>query len=406
LSLSGTPFRSDAAKIPFVRYDVTAEGDQAHADYTYGYADALRDGGVVRPVYFPRVDGQMEWSTPAGDVLRATFDDELTRDQVSARLRTALSVEGDWIAHVLGQAHDRLRAIRAEQPDAGGLVIATDQEHAQAIARMLRNRLNTPAEVVVSDDPTASNKIAEFAGNDRPWLVSVRMVSEGVDIPRLRVGVYATTTSTELFFRQAVGRFVRFQAGLASQKAYVYVPDDPRLRAHAFQIAEARRHVLRPPSERDDEAPEGQLDAQVADDDLSPEQLSLFSVVSSTATGISVHAITEAGVEHFDDEPDPAVPDFEHDPTLALELPSVPTEAGLHPWSTLSVAEQKDDLRTRNADVAKRLVDMTGWTHPRVQGEMNRLAGVTKVSTATVEQLERRLRYSESWLRRLRRERI
>jgi hypothetical protein len=335
----------------------------------------------------------------------------LARDQVSARLRTALSLDGDWIAHVLGQAHDRLRTIRAEQPDAGGLVIATDQDHAQAIARMLRNRFNTPAEVVVSDDPTASGKIAEFARNDRPWLVSVRMVSEGVDIPRLRVGVYATTTSTELFFRQAVGRFVRFQTGLSSQKAYVYVPDDPRLRVHAFQIAEARRHVLRPPTERDDEfsADDARLDALVADDDLSPEQLSLFSVLSSTATGITVHAITESGVEHFeptfDDEPDPPMPDFGSDPGLALDLPDVPTEAGLRPWNSLSVAERKDDLRTRNADVAKRLVDATGWTHPRVQGEMNRLAGVGKVSTATVDQLERRLRYSESWLRRLHRER-
>ena len=405
LSLSGTPFRSDAAKIPFVRYDTTAEGDQAHADYTYGYADALRDGGVVRPVYFPRVDGQMEWSTPSGDVLRATFGDELARDQVSARLRTALSLDGDWIVTVLGQAHDRLRAIRAEQPDAGGLVIATDQEHAQGIARMLRHRFSTAAEVVVSDDPTASRRIADFAANDRPWLVAVRMVSEGVDIPRLRVGVYATTTSTELFFRQAVGRFVRFQAGRASQKAYVYVPDDPRLRVHAFQIAEARRHVLRPPSQGDEGAASGELDRHVHDDDAGPEQLSLFSVVSSTATGVKVHAVLETGVQHFDDEPDPPMPVFTDDPTLSLELPEVPTEAGLRPFGSLSVAEQKDDLRTRNADLAKRLVDTTGWNHARVQGEMNRLAGVARVSTATVEQLERRLRYSESWLRRLRRER-
>ena len=405
LSLSGTPFRSDSSKIPFVRYDVTAEGDLAHADYTYGYADALRDGGVVRPVYFPRVDGQMEWSTPSGDVLTATFNDELARDQVSARLRTALSLDGDWIATVLGQAHDRLRQIRHEQPDAGGLVIATDQDHAHGIARMLRNRFNAAAEVVVSDDPSASSKIAEFAANDRPWLVAVRMVSEGVDIPRLRVGVYATTTSTELFFRQAVGRFVRWQAGRASQKAYVYVPDDPRLRVHAFQIAEARRHVLRPPSERGEEF-EGdgaELDRQVHEDDLDPEQLSLFSVVSSTATGIKFHAVTEEGVEHFDDEPDPPDPVFAEDAALAVDLPEIPTEAGLVPWGSLSVAEKKDDLRTRNADVAKRLVDMTGWNHARVQGEMNRLAGVNKVSTATVEQLERRLRYAESWLRRLRR---
>jgi superfamily II DNA or RNA helicase len=401
LSLSGTPFRSDSAKIPFVRYDTTAEGDLAHADYTYGYADALRDGGVVRPVYFPRVDGQMEWSTPSGDVLRATFSDELARDQISARLRTALSLDGDWIVTVLGQAHDRLRTIRREQPDAGGLVIAIDQEHAQGIARLLRNRFNTAAEVVVSDDPTASKKIAEFSGNDRPWLVSVRMVSEGVDIPRLRVGVYATTTSTELFFRQAVGRFVRWQAGRATQKAYVYVPDDPRLRTHAFRIAEARRHVLRPPSERDDE-PSAELD-RLTQRDEAAEQLSLFSVVSSTATGVTFHAVTESGIELFDDEPDPPDPIFGDDPDLALDLPEVPTEAGLVPWGSLSVAEQKDDLRTRNADVAKRLVDITGWNHARVQGEMNRLAGVGSVTSATVDQLERRLRYAESWLRRLRR---
>lgn len=407
LSLSGTPFRSDSARIPFVRYDTTAEGEMAYADYVYGYADALRDGGVVRPVYFPRVDGQMEWSTPSGDVLRATFDDVLARDQVSARLRTALSLDGDWIVTVLGNAHDRLRQIRRQQPDAGGLVIAIDQEHAHGIARLLRHRFDTVADVVVSDDPTASRKIAEFSGNDRPWLVSVRMVSEGVDIPRLRVGVYATTTATELFFRQAVGRFVRWQAGRATQKAYVYVPDDPRLRNHAFQIAEARRHVLRPPGGSDDDADAAELDRQVHEDDRT-EQLSLFTVVSSTATGVTFHAVTESGIElfdapDFDMEPDPPDPAFDDDPLLALDLPEVPTEAGLVPWSSLSVAEQKDDLRTRNADVAKRLVDITGWTHARVQGEMNRLAGVGSVTSATVEQLERRLRYAESWLRRLRR---
>ncbi|MFZ8997271.1 MAG: DEAD/DEAH box helicase, partial [Ilumatobacteraceae bacterium] len=352
-----------------------------------------------------RFDGQMEWSTPSGEVLRASFDDALARDQVSARLRTALSLDGDWIVTVLGQAHDRLRRIRQEQPDAGGLVIASDQEHAHGVARLLRSRFDAPAEVVVSDDPTASRKIADFADASRPWLVAVRMVSEGVDIPRLRVGVYATTTTTELFFRQAVGRFVRWQAGRASQKAYVYVPDDPRLRHHAFQIAEARRHVLRPPSTDEQDARPGdgsELDVQVHIDDRI-EQLSLFSVVSSTATGVSFHAVTETGVELFDDEPDPADPSFVDDPGLVVDLPDVPTEAGLVPWGSLSIAEQKDDLRTRNADIAKRLVDITGWNHARVQGEMNRLAGVTSVTSATVDQLERRLRYAESWLRRLQR---
>jgi hypothetical protein len=280
-----------------------------------------------------------------------------------------------------------------------------------------------PADVVVSDDPGASKTIEEFSKNDRPWMVSVRMVSEGVDIPRLRVGVFATTTSTELFFRQAIGRFVRWQAGRTNQKAYVYIPDDDRLRAHAFAIAEARRHVLRPPERNDDDfRPDGELDdRRVADD---AEQLTLFSVVRAHATDISIHTVgADGGViagEHasmvdvrfeptydvgrlvaFDDEPDPPAPYFAADPTLSIDLPEIPTAAGIAPTSALSVAEMKDDLRTRNAHVAKRLVDVTGWSHSKVQAEMNRLAGVNRVATATNEQLSRRLRYSESWLRKL-----
>ena len=427
LALSGTPFRSDAAQIPFVRYDATGEGDLAHADFTYGYADALRDGGVVRPVYFPRVDGEMEWTTASGDVISATFQDELTKDQASARLRTALSLEGEWMPAVLSKAVEQLRTIRSSpvsqggQPDAGGLVIAMDQDHAQGIARLLRDRFGVPAEVVVSDDPGASGKIDQFSKNDRPWLVSVRMVSEGVDIPRLRVGVFSSTTSTELFFRQAIGRFVRWQAGRSSQKAYVYIPDDPRLRAHAFSIAEARRHVLRPPSsgdDGDDFQEDGGLESQVHEDDAH-EQLALFSVVGSYATGISMHTVNaDGGVEasdgdeifvptfeldppRYDDEPDPPAPFFADDPSLGVDLPEIPTEAGYVPSGKMSVGERKDDLRTRNAQVAKRLVDVTGWSHARVQAEMNRLAGVSRVATATNEQLARRLRYSESWLRRV-----
>ena len=106
-------------------------------------------------------------------------------------------------------------------------------------------------------------------------------------------------------------------------------------------------------------------------------------------------------VAAFDDEPDPPAPFFASDPTLTIELPDIPTVAGLMAPGALSVAEMKEDLRTRNAHVAKRLVDVTGWNHPKVQAEMNRLAGVSRVATATSEQLSRRLRYSESWLRKL-----
>jgi superfamily II DNA or RNA helicase len=412
LALSGTPFRSDTAAIPFVRYVL----EEAVPDFEYGYADALRDGGVVRPVYFPRIDGLMEWTAPDGSLEAATFEDALDAARTAQRLRTALSLDGEWLPAVLEQAHHRLLALRQDQPDAGGLVIAVDVDHARGIARMVRDRLGTTAEVVTSEDPEASRRIERFARGTTPWLVAVRMVSEGVDIPRLRVGVYATTVSTELFFRQAVGRFVRWAAGRASQKAYVYLPDDPRLRAHAFQIADARRHVLRRPEEDavGDDRPAAPDDAIGAELDalLDAEQLSLFSVVSAVATGVRVHAFTPDGLS-FDDEPDVPEPVLSDDPDLVVELPDLPTEDGRAggtwaggTWAGAAgptVAERKDELRAANASVAARLVDLTGWSHARVNGEMNRLAGVTRVATATTEQLERRLRYAESWLRRLRR---
>lgn len=400
LSLSGTPFRSDTASIPFVRYEETGIGGQAEADFTYGYADALRDGGVVRPVYFPRFDGLMEWSAPDGSIVSANFHDDLDRTGSSHRLRSALSLEGDWLAVVIGQAHERLLKIRELHPDAGALAICMDQDHARAIARFIRSRFNVDAEVVVSDDPTASAKIAAFGSSDRPWLVAVRMVSEGVDIPRLRVGVYASTVVTELFFRQAVGRLVRWISGLPNQKAYVYLPDDPRLRSHAFQIAEARRHVLRPPTDRDDEFTPEQLVQEAAKElELFYEQLSLFSVLSSTATGMTVHAFTEHGIT-YDDEPEVPEPDTSIASGDVLELPEIPTDAGFQLVGSKSVADRKEELREQNLAIAKSLVDFTGWTHAKVQKELNRLAGIESVGSATNKQLEQRARYGEGWLRR------
>lgn len=401
LCLSGTPFRSDTASIPFVRYEETGVGGEAQPDFTYGYADALRDGGVVRPVYFPRFDGMMEWSAPDGSILSANFHDELDRTGQSHRLRAALSLQGDWLPAVIDQAHQRLLEVRRSQPNAGALAICMDQEHARDIARLIRHRYRVDAEVVVSDDPDASAKIARYSASDRHWLVAVRMVSEGVDIPRLRVGVYASTVVTELFFRQAVGRFVRWTKGLASQKAYVYLPDDPRLRTHAFQIAEARRHVLKPPTERDDELSPEALEREARQElDLPPEQLSLFSVLSSVATGMSVHAFTEEGLTLFDDEPDVPEPDADLVADDALDLPDIPTDAGFVLPGGKSVAERKEELRQANMEVAKRLVDLTGWSHGRVQAELNRLANITSVGVATNGELERRLRHGEAWLRR------
>jgi superfamily II DNA or RNA helicase len=142
--------------------------------------------------------------------------------------------------------------IRKGMPDAAGLVIATDHDDARAYAALLRKLTGKPAVVVLSDDPAASRKIGKFATSDDRWLVAVRMVSEGVDIPRLAVGVYATAVSTAMFFAQAVGRFVR--ARRRGETASVFLPSVPVLLGYAAELEAERDHVLKVrPAEQDEE---------------------------------------------------------------------------------------------------------------------------------------------------------
>ena len=242
LALTGTPFRSDTAPIPFVTYAPDAEGARRSvADYTYGYGGALADG-VVRPVIFLSYAGQMRWRTKAGDEVAASLGEPMTQDAVAQAWRTALDPAGNWMPSVLRAADRRLTEVRRAVPDAGGLVIATDHNAARAYSRMLRDITGLPTTVVLSDDPKASNRIGAFSESEDRWMVAVRMVSEGVDVPRLAVGVYATSISTPLFFAQAVGRFVR--ARRRGETASVFLPSVPSLVQFANELEVERDHIL------------------------------------------------------------------------------------------------------------------------------------------------------------------
>ncbi|MBR7836671.1 DEAD/DEAH box helicase [Actinospica durhamensis] len=242
LALTGTPFRSDVAPIPFVTYAPDAEGARrSMADYTYGYGAALADG-VVRPVIFMSYAGEMRWRTKAGDEIAASLGAPMTQDAISQAWRTALDPAGNWMPSVLRAADKRLSEVRRAVHDAGGLVIATDHNAARAYAKMLREITGEAVTVVLSDDPKASSKIEKFSEGEQRWMVAVRMVSEGVDVPRLAVGVYATSISTPLFFAQAVGRFVR--ARRRGETASVFLPSVPLLVQFAHELELERDHVL------------------------------------------------------------------------------------------------------------------------------------------------------------------
>ncbi|HET7900801.1 MAG TPA: DEAD/DEAH box helicase [Candidatus Nanopelagicales bacterium] len=242
LALTGTPFRSDINPIPFVTYAPGTDGiPRSAADTTYAYGDALRDH-VVRPVMFLAYSGRMRWRTRAGDEVSAVLGADQAKDVTQQAWRTALDPQGEWIPQVLRAADRRLTEVRKHVPDAGGLVIATDQTKARAYAKQLHALTGHKPAVVLSDDPKAGEKIMAFSDSDERWMVAVRMVSEGVDVPRLMVGVYATSTSTPLFFAQAVGRFVR--ARRRGETASVFLPSVPVLLRLAGELEEERDHVL------------------------------------------------------------------------------------------------------------------------------------------------------------------
>ena len=247
LALTGTPFRSDTNPIPFVRYERGPDGiTRSASDHSYGYADALRDG-VVRPVLFLAYSGTATWRTRAGDEVTATLGEPMTVDQTAAAWRTALDPHGDWMPAVLEAADRRLSQVRAlGMPDAGAMVIASDHKSAKLYAEILQGITGQPPVVVLSDDPTASAKIGAFEATRDRWLVAVRMVSEGVDIPRLAVGVYATSVQTPLFFAQAVGRFVRGRR--PGETASVFLPSVPSLLVLAAQMEAERDHALDGPA--------------------------------------------------------------------------------------------------------------------------------------------------------------
>ena len=362
LLLSGTPFRSDNTAIPWVRYD---DSGVSAADYAYGYTDALLDG-VCRPVTFHCYDGEMAWVS-AGRHRTADFSVGLPAAESARRLRTALDPAGDWLTDVLRDAHQKLSGLRrGTHPDAGGLVIAIDKEHAESLAARLAVITGRKPEIVTSDAPDASQRISRFAAGRGEWLVSVLMVSEGVDIPRLRVGVYATTARTELFFRQVVGRFIRRTPAPKLQMSHVFLPSDPVLKRLAAEVEEERNHALDGPGE------DGELIERTRGEGGEP----FHALWSSARREDEVLQTTQPGdqVSLFGEPAAAAVPE-----TLAPATGRAPK--GETP------EQRRARLREERAALVSVVARKTGETHRAVHARANRATGAASVGGATARQL-------------------
>ncbi len=382
LLLSGTPFRSDNTAIPWVRYD---DEGVSSADHVYTYTDALIDG-VCRPITFMAYGGEMEW-TSQGKARRFDFEVALPRQESARRLRTALDPDGDWIAGVLHDADARLSECRAEgHPGAGGLVVAADKAHARKIADRLTAISGEPPAVVTSDDPDASAAIDRFAASEARWLVSVLMVSEGVDIPRLRVGVYATAARTELFFRQVVGRFVRRTPAPRRQMSFLFLPADPALKALAARVEEERRHALELQPD---------LEERDAPAERGPYENGFVALSSSARLDDVISSTTAPGdaLLLFADEASPAF-----STPATVQAPAAAPAAALEPEPEPAY-RRRERLRDERAALVSHLARSRRQEHRAVNAWINREVGVRTVGDATADQLERAIERLERELR-------
>lgn len=417
LALTGTPFRSDTSPIPFVRYVEDADGiRRSQADYSYGYGNALRDK-VVRPVLFMSYSGQMSWRTSTGDEMSARLGEPLTKDMMKQAWRTALDPKGEWIPAVLRAADLRLEEVRRQIPDAGGLVIASNQTQARAYARHLCEITGKKATIVLSDDADASDRIDAFRESDDRWMVAVRMVSEGVDVPRLSVGVYATNTSTPLFFAQAVGRFVR--ARKRGETATVFVPSVAPLLELASQMEAERDHALdRPKSADDEDAMWNPEDAMVAQANMSEsassDLLNQYAALGADAEFDGVlfdgaawgQGAQVGSVEEQEYLGIPGLLDADQVTTLLRARQAEQVAAQKKSKSAAKMREANAGVSDHRVRAAKRkelshLVSSwsrrSGEPHAMVHAQLRQRCGGPEIALATTEQIEARIALLRQW---------
>lgn len=385
LLLSGTPFRSDGSPIPFVSYSHGDHGTSV-SDFSYGYGDALRDG-YCAALYFPHHDGDFQWER-GGETYRFDLMTRLGQQLSADRLRTAFAPEGEFVRELLREAHQHLLVVRQDHPEAGGIVFGRDVENVRALAEVIANVSGTQPVTVTNDDKDAGDKIRRFKDGTTPWLVSVRMVSEGVDIPRLRVGVYLSPVQTEMFFRQAAGRLVRLVPGLEEQAGYLYIPSLPRLVDYAAAMTDERRHAI---AKKAPESGLGGLEELSRPEREEPSDMDyrFLAAVGERAGVVETSAATDkAGQTFFDFAAD----------MVEEEAETAPIEPAPRPQL---LGELKAGVRRKGGTLSSLVNDLYRThkvSYAQIHAHLNGLQRVKGQSECSLEQLEQREELLRRWI--------
>ncbi|MBB1398091.1 DEAD/DEAH box helicase [Pseudoalteromonas sp. SG44-8] len=232
ISLTGTPWRSDSLPIALSNY--CNESGQINCDYVYGLKEAISDK-VCRVPQIIALDNDKITLTSAEETKSFASFFELLKAKVisySEIVTNELVIE-----NLLLRAITKLNEIRSINSNAGGLIIASSISHAYMINTVMRSRFNGNATIVTSSENEPDKIIKQFRQGDSEWLISVGMVSEGTNIPRLQVCCNLTNYRTELYFRQILGRILRMTDSV-NQDAFMFMPAEPNLIDFAIRVAE------------------------------------------------------------------------------------------------------------------------------------------------------------------------
>lgn len=225
--MSGTYFRSDNRPIAFLEY----ENEKPKTQFSIGFTECVRER-YTRQVSFRFHDPKIE-------ILRTEDKKTTWRNlskipQSSAKMqsvakREVLSTSCQHIDKLIEDAWIELVAIRRKWPDAACLVVCRSGSHGEeeraihAVEARIKTLTGQRPEVVTSDDSTSRGRLDSFANSSEPFLCAIRMVSEGVDIPRIRMVLFLSYTDSEMLFRQIVGRCCRYIDGKEDDTAALVI---------------------------------------------------------------------------------------------------------------------------------------------------------------------------------------
>ncbi|MEZ9577430.1 MULTISPECIES: DEAD/DEAH box helicase [unclassified Vibrio] len=216
LALSGTPWRSDS--LPIAMGEYSDPDGQLRVDYQYTLKQAIADG-VCRTPKIVLVDNE-HLSVSSSEKVESFSSILEMLKQTKASYQSVIHNQ-EAMEYLLGLGCERLEKVRIRSPNAGGLIVAASVQHAQTIKEVLSQKFGQTVSIVTYRHEEPLAEIERYRQSDAQWIVSVGMISEGTDIPRLQVCCHMSSIKTELYFRQVLGRILRVNNTI-NQQAWLF----------------------------------------------------------------------------------------------------------------------------------------------------------------------------------------